>query len=90
MWVGGWSIGGLGDTPLGRHGSTHRPRPSARQRDWIAGILERQIGMRRRSFGCARALALQELPSLPYTLHTHGSSPCGSPRSHSIVYVLVA
>jgi len=65
--------------PLGRRDSTHRPGPSARQRARPAKLSERQFGLWRH-FGCARALAFQEQPSLPSNLHSHGSSPCGFPQ----------
>ena len=84
MWVGGWSRGSLDDTP-----------PSA---DVIPPLVQGHLlgrgtgplGFRsgrfclwRRSVGCVRALALQEPPSLPSTSHSHGSSLCGFPLSHS-------
>ena len=72
--------------------TTHPPRttwfhpsPSscARLRDWPSEFSERQVGLRRCSFGCARALAWYEPPSPPSTLHIHGSSLFGFLRRHS-------
>jgi hypothetical protein len=69
--------------PLGLLDSTPRPGPSARQKARLAELSERQVGLRRRSFGQAQTPALQALPSLSSTQHTHGSLPCGFPRNHS-------
>ena len=68
--------------PLGRRSSTPYPDPGARQWDWPFGLSELQVLLRRRSFGCARALALQEPPSLPSTLHRSDSSLRCFPRNY--------
>jgi hypothetical protein len=86
--IWGRSGGGLGNTPpLGLRDSTPHPGLSDRQKAQLAEISERQVGLRRRSFGQARTPALQALPSLSSTQHTHCSSPCGIPRSHSTAAV---
>jgi hypothetical protein len=53
--------------PFGRRDSTHLPGLSAWQRARPAELSERQGGLWGRSFGHARAPALQEPPSLLYT-----------------------
>ena len=58
MWLVGWDRRGLDDPPpLGLHGSNPRQVSSARQKGRPAGLLERQVELRRRSSGCAGALA---------------------------------
>ena len=63
--LAGGVVEDLATRTLGRRDSTPHPVPSARQRDWQAGLSERHVGLWRCSFGCDLALALQGLPSPP-------------------------
>jgi hypothetical protein len=69
--------------PLGRRGSTRSLGQSARQKARPAWLSERQVCWWRCSYGQRRMPALQSPPSLLSTLHNHGSSLCGFPRSYS-------
>ena len=82
MWFGGWSRGCF-DTP-----SSDDVIPPLAQ----VHLLGRWIGMlsfRSGRLTCATLFrlrsvhAMQEPPSLPFTSHSHGSSLCGFPRTHS-------
>ena len=70
--------------PIGRRCSTPRPVPSARQRDWPAGLSERRVGLLHRYFGCDLAPAYQVPHSPPSTSHCHCSSLCGCPAATAL------
>ena len=84
MWVGGWSRGGLDDTPPRATWFHPSPRSMCSAERLTAGLSERQVRLRRRFFGCYPALALQGLPSPPSTLLSHGSSLCGFPTATAL------
>ena len=69
--------------PLEQRDSIPHLRPTARQRARPAELSGRQGGLWLHSWGLAVAPTLQAPPLLLSTSHSHGSSLCGYPHSHS-------
>ena len=78
----------LATLPLEQRGSIPHLGPIARQRARPAELSGRQGGLRLHSWGLAVVPPLQALPLPLSTSHSHGSSLCGYPHSHSTEAIL--